>query len=132
MPAIDTMNGSRRLIVPLAPITYSRRPVQAICPARVTTKDGIRKRVIQKPWNRPISVPPAIASRTATTPGTPYLTLSTAMKAAVSPLTTPTVRSISPSRRTNTTPMAIVPTAAICMPRLTRLNDRKNLPFDVT
>ena len=48
--------------------------------------------------------------------------------AAARPLTEPTDRSISPSSSTSTMPMAMVPTAALCRVRLTRLRaERKSL-----
>ena len=96
----------------------------------MTTIDGILNRVIQRPCTRPIAVPVRTAATTATGPGRPIFTLSTAITPAQRPLTMPTVRSISPSSRTNTTPTAIVPTAAICSARLTRLNGLKNVPLE--
>ena len=120
------MNRSFRLSVPVEPSTNSSAPCQAIRPARVTTNDGIRNLVIHSPWNRPIAMPANRAAPTATGPGTPIVTFSTAMTAEARPLTMPTVRSISPSSRTKTTPTAIVPVAALWSARLVRLNGVRN------
>jgi hypothetical protein len=61
----------------------------------------------------------------------PSLTFSTAITAAHRPLTTPADRSISPRSRIRTTPIEMVPTAAICKVRLTRLNESRKTPFEV-
>jgi hypothetical protein len=59
----------------------------------------------------------------------PWRTLSTAITAAAKPLTAPTERSISPSSSTSTTPIEIVPTAAICSVRFVRLAAERKRSF---
>ena len=129
VPARPVMNPSVRLMVPVLPSTNSSVPAQPMRPARVTTNDGMPKRVIHVPWNAPIAAPTRRAIATAAGPGMPIFVLSTAMIAAHRPLTMPTVRSISPSSRTKTTPTAMVPTAAICSARLTRFSGLKKAPW---
>jgi hypothetical protein len=73
------------------------------------------------PWKSPIAAPAARAAAIAGTAGQPTFTDRLAMIAPASPLTAPTERSISPRSSTNTTPMEIVPTAAICSVRFVRL-----------
>jgi hypothetical protein len=68
-----------------------------------------------------MAAPAASPIRMASQPATPWSTLSTATTAAVTPLTAPTDRSISPSSSTSTTPREIVPVAASCSTRLVRL-----------
>ena len=129
VPARFVIAGSVRLTVPVSPSTQSSRPCQPRRPARVTTNEGTRKRVIQTPWRSPMPAPARTPTPTARAPGRPALTLSTAMTAAQSPLTAPTDRSISPSSRTSTTPTEIVPMAAIWRTRLVRLRGVRKLPF---
>ena len=126
VPARLRMNPSLRLSVPVAPSTNSSAPCQAIRPASVTTNAGIRNLVIHRPWKRPMATPTTSADPTAIGPGTPIVTLRTAITADASPLTMPTVKSISPSSSTNTTPTAIVPVAALWSARFVRLNGVRN------
>ena len=116
--------------MPVRPSTWRSAPSQPIRPARVTTNDGMPKRVNQLPWNTPTSVPVKTPASTASGAGTFMFTDSTAITAAHSPLTMPTERSISPSSRTSTTPTEMVPTAAIWIDRFTRLNESRKMPFE--
>ncbi len=77
---------------------------------------------------------PVPTTNTATSiagqPDQPWLTLSTAMQAAATPLTTPTDRSISPSSSTSTTPTAMMPSGVICSIRLVRLPEVRKFSAD--
>ncbi len=73
-----------------------------------------------------MTVPVRIAAITARASGQLREVRVTPMMAAASPLTEPIDRSISPSSRTSTMPMAMVPTAALCSARLTRLRADRN------
>ena len=106
--------------VPVSPSTLSWKPCQASSPARVTTNDGMSKRVKRNPCSIPIATPATIAAAIAVYGDQPCLTLSTAMIDAQRPLTAPTERSISPSSRTSTMPTEIRPTAVIWRARLVR------------
>ena len=75
---------------------------------------------MKEPWKRPIAVPTSTPTRIAAQPGQPWLTVSTAMQAAATPLTIPTDRSISPSSSTSTTPTAMMPSDVIWSMRLVR------------
>ncbi len=99
------------LIVPLSPSSHSIRPFQPRKPARVTTNAGTP--ILAK--NQPCSAPMAMPVRTARTSDnqafTPWFTTNTANRVEARPLTEPTDRSISPSSRTKTRPMASMPVA---------------------
>jgi hypothetical protein len=78
-------------------------------------------------WNSPMAAPAASPAKIARVGSHPFLTDSTAVIDAHTPLTEPTERSISPRSSTSVMPMEIVPTAAICSSRFVRLRDsRKN------
>ena len=63
MLASPVILGSVRLIDPVEPSTCRRAPCQANKPARVTTKDGIPKRLKRNPCSTPIDNPtPAAAA----------------------------------------------------------------------
>ena len=53
---------SVRFTVPVSPSTSSWKPGQASKPARVTTNDGMAKRVKMEPWKSPIAVPASTAA----------------------------------------------------------------------
>jgi hypothetical protein len=73
---------------------------------------------------KPIATP----ATSEMTSGQPLLTKVIPRTAADRPLTEPTDRSISPSSRTRTMPMAMTPTEVVCSVRLTRLRlDRNEL-----
>ena len=122
MLARPVILGSVRLTVPVLPSTWSSAPCQVSRPASVTTKDGMPKRVKRAPWSAPIATPATMAAAIAVYGLHPCWTFSTAITAAARPLTAPTDRSISPSRRTKTTPTEIRPTAVIWRKRLVRFS----------
>jgi hypothetical protein len=80
------------------------------------------KRVIHTPCKVPTAAPTSSAIPTASCGDTSCCTDSTAITAAHMPLTTPADRSMSPSSKMSTMPTEMLPTAAICSVRLTRLN----------
>jgi hypothetical protein len=98
-------------MVPVSPSTRSKAPCQAINPASVTTNDGMPKKVLKKPLINPIAVPASRPTRIASAGDQPCWTVSTAMIPAHRPLTAPIERSISPSSRTSTTPIEMIPMA---------------------
>ena len=90
------------------------------------TNEGTPKAVRSSPKMSPAIAPAAMARRIATISGSPFCTNATARIADARPLTDPTDRSISPISSTSTIPIAMVPTAAHCIVRFTRLVlDRK-------
>ena len=101
-----TITGSRTGTVPPWPMIRRVTPCQPRNSARVTTNDGIRTTLTRTPVKRPISVPTTMAARTAQYQATSWRAISTAITAAQTPLTTPADRSISPSSRTKTRPIA--------------------------
>ena len=110
-----------RLTEPVSPSTHNNAPCQASRPASVTTNEGTPKRVTMRPLKAPIASPTPSPAKIPISGAQPCSTLSTAMTPAARPLTAPTERSISPSKRTSTTPIEIVAVAAICRVRLERL-----------
>ena len=76
----------------------------------MTTKEGMPTFVMSSPWNVPIARPAATAMMIAGIApiALPSSSSSSAVMTPATPLTKPTDRSISPSSRTNTTPMPIV------------------------
>ena len=118
-----------RFTVPVVPRTCSNAPCQASSPARVTTNEGMRKRVKSEPWSRPIAAPARMPAAIAGAGPQPCLTFSTAITAAHTPLTAPIERSISPSSSTSTTPTEIRPTAVIWRKRLVRLTAERKRSF---
>ena len=117
------MTLSWMTIVPELPMIVSTTPFQASRPAKVTTKLGTPIFANQKPCSKPMAAPApsAAASATAVDVWLPSGTKSVAAITPPMPLTKPIDRSISPSSRTNTTPMPMTMTADACAMRLTKL-----------
>jgi hypothetical protein len=89
------------------------RPLHPRKPARVTTNAGTPTLAKKKPWRPPMHSPETMAMTTASQSLRPCVTLSTAHTAAPTPATEPTDRSISPSSRTKTMPVAMMPVPAM-------------------
>ncbi len=104
------MVGSLITRVPPSPMTSSMTPCRPRKNASVTTKLGIRSRATSRPIRRPMTTPVARAARTPSSHGQPCWVIVTASTAAQVPAAKPTERSISPSSRTNTRPMAMTMT----------------------
>ena len=109
-------------IDPPSPRILSITPCQNSRPANVTTNDGSPMRVIKDPCRIPINAHTTSAAAIAAHQGQPTVGLtSSAMTTALRPATNPIDRSISPSRRANTSPIASRLKTAACTRRLTRL-----------
>ncbi len=76
----------------------------------------------------PMTAPVSTQSRTATHQGTPKVLSTTPRTAAEVPAANPALRSISPSRSTNTSPMAMKMTAADWLSRLAKLSGVLKMP----
>ena len=94
--------------------------------ARVTTNDGMRTFATSVPSANPMTTPVTIDTSTARYHGQWLLVSSSARTAAHTPLVNPADRSISPSSRTNTRPMAMMITWAPWVNRLAKLIAEKN------
>jgi len=98
----------------------------------VTTNDGTPMIATKLPWKRPISAVTITAMTIATIPFASKLpsgNVSFATTTPAMPDTYPIERSISPSSRTKTTPMAIVVTPAICTIRFVKLPAVRKFEF---
>jgi hypothetical protein len=88
--------------------------------ARVTTNDGIPSRATSSPMQVPITAPVARQARIDGMVGHPWLVETTPRTAAAVPPVKPADRSISPSRRTNTRPIAMTVTPAVWLIRFAK------------
>jgi len=104
-------------------------PDQVSRPASVTTNDGTPAFVMTSAWRRPMSVVTASAKAMASHQGHPGASGRSRSVMATPPtaLTKATDRSISPIRRTNTMPMAMVATGANWSSRFVKLRSTKNV-----
>ena len=112
--------------LPPSPMISSTVPWKARKAARVTTNDGIPTRATSEPMAVPMSRPTARATSTARGHDQPQSVSRVASTAAQTPLVNPADRSISPSSRTNTSPMAITVMGAPWVSRLAKLPAEKN------
>ena len=81
----------------------------------------------KNPMNVPVRMPTRKATASARSHGTPFTLTSTMNNAIVMPLVTPADRSISPSRRTNTSAMPSITSVAAWVRRFAKLRSvRKN------
>ena len=88
----------------------------------MTTNDGSPSRVMIVPWSAPIAAHASSATMIAAHHGQPYCCLTnSAVMMPPMPLTKPIDRSISPSSRANTSPIASSMKTAPWISRLTRL-----------
>ena len=118
--------------VPPLPRMRSITPCQASSPARVTTKEGRPTLVMIVPWRRPTAAVLRSAARIAAHHGHPVLRCtSSAATMPPMPATKPIERSISPSSRANTSPIASSMKTAPCTSRLTRLPAERNCGFAI-
>jgi hypothetical protein len=130
--AMPTTVGSWILTVPAVEYLVMRMrttPDQVSRPASVTTNDGTPAFVMTSAWRSPMSVVTASAKAMASHQGHPGASGRSRRVMATPPtaLTKATDKSISPIRRTNTMPMAIVATGAIWSSRFVKLRSTKNV-----
>ncbi len=112
------------LVPPL--MSSSTTPWKARKPASVTTKDGIPIFATSSPIRVPITAPVTSAATMDRYHGQLCSVSRTARTAAHTPLAYPADRSISPSSRTNTSPIAMAITAAPWASRLAKLTADRN------
>ena len=112
--------------LPPSPMISSTVPWKARNAARVTTNDGIPTRATSVPMVVPMSRPTSRAAATPSGHDQPQSVSTVASTAAQTPLVNPADRSISPSSRTNTSPMAITVMGAPWVSRLAKLPAEKN------
>ena len=121
--AIPITKSFCRITVPRAPISSSTTPFHASRPASVTTNDGTPILVMISPCRVPMArpAPNTIANTIAVGSSFPSGVSRIAVSTPPTPDTKPIERSISPSRSTNVTPMAITAYGAVWRSRLTKL-----------
>ena len=116
------IDGSLIPIVPPSPMTSSMTPWRPRKKAKVTTKLGIRSLATSRPIITPMMTPLAMEASTARYHGQLCSVTVTPSTAALVPAANPTDRSISPSSRTNTSPIAMTMTPALWLIRFAKLN----------
>ena len=117
----------RSRMVPPSLMIRSMTPCRARNIASVTTKDGMPRRATRTPMSRPITVPVSRPRTSATGHAMPHDAMATASTAAAVPAVKPADRSISPSSRTNTSPIARTMIAADWFSRLAKLKIEKKV-----
>ena len=96
--------------------------------AKVTTNDGMPSLATSSPMHRPMNAPVAIPARTEGNQLTSCRVITMPVIAAPVPAVKPADRSISPSSRTKTSPMAITMTPADWLIRLAKLKELVKVP----
>jgi hypothetical protein len=120
------MTSSRMGTLPPWPMISRTMPWKARKAARVTTNDGIPSLATSVPMAVPMARPVSRETATASGHDQPQSVSRVASTAAQTPLANPADRSISPSSRTNTRPMAITTMGAPWVSRLAKLPSLRN------
>ena len=123
---IDKIASFEMRIVPPSPMISSIAPCRPRKKASDTTKLGIPSRATSSAIVKPITTPVASAARTASGHAQPFSVSVTPRIAAPMPAVKPAERSISPSSRTNTSPMASTMIAAPWLIRFAKLFSVRN------
>jgi hypothetical protein len=126
-----TTSSSMRTVPTLETLVVRIRttPDQMSRPASVTTNDGTPVFVITNPWAKPIAVVQRRPAPTAAHHGQPGLSGRSRSVVTTPPtaLTYATDRSISPMRRTKTTPIAMIAMYDICSRRFVKFRSLRNV-----